>query len=198
MHTSACTFHFGRCYLYRRQCAFFQSGKMFPMQKSVYIFQYEKMFPMQTSVCIFQSGIFFPMQTSASTFQSGRCYLYRCQRAFFSPENVPYADLSVHFSVRKIYGSGAWGVKSYPSWHRSPASIMIITVHDQVVLTTHIRCLWSSFYYVTTTQYWLVQAYVLRASIERSLHSMLAIPVWVDIFKGYQPFRNGSGSCRGR
>ena len=34
--------------------------------------------------------------------QARICYLCRRRRAFFSPENVPYADLSVHFSVRKM------------------------------------------------------------------------------------------------
>ena len=44
-----------------------------------------------------------PMQTSACIFNTGKCSLCRPQRALFSPEDVTYTDVSVHFSVRKMF-----------------------------------------------------------------------------------------------
>ena len=42
-----------------------------------------------------------PMQTSACIFNTGKCSLCRPQRALFSPEDVTYTDVSVHFfSIR--------------------------------------------------------------------------------------------------
>ena len=103
MQTSVCIFQSGNCSLCRPQRAHFSSEDVTYTDFSVHFFNPEKCSRCRRQCTFFNMKKCSRCRRKCAFFNPEKCSLCRPQRALFNPEDVTYTDVSVHFSVRKMF-----------------------------------------------------------------------------------------------
>lgn len=103
MQTSVCIFQSGKCSLCTPQRALFISEDVTYTDVSVHFFNMEKCSRCRSQYTFFNMNFFSRCRRQCAFFNPEFFSLCRPQRALFNQEDVIYTDVSVHFSVRKMF-----------------------------------------------------------------------------------------------